>query len=69
MKKASKAKKASKGVKFSGDFRTIPSARMLLAVCIKALESGKAIPIPTTPEEARAVLGYVQAEEKPAKAA
>lgn len=63
-----KPKAKAKGVKFNGDWRTIPSGRMLLALCIKALESGDTLKMPTTREEALAMLGHDAAETREAKA-
>jgi len=64
-----KPKAKAKGVKFNGDWRTIPSGRMLLALCIKSLESGEPLTLPTTREEARAMMGYDSEESSDTAAA
>ena len=58
VKAAKPAKVATKGRKFDGDWRKLPTSRQLFALVIRAIESGESFKLPTTPEEARHMLGY-----------
>lgn len=48
----------AKGQKFDNDWAKIPSTKQLLALVIRSLESGESMKLPTTREEATAMLGY-----------
>jgi hypothetical protein len=56
---APKTKSAKpKGTKFNGDWSSLPSSKMLLALVIRSIESGVPMGLPTTREAAIAALGY-----------
>lgn len=59
--KVKPAKVATKGRKFDGDWRKLPTSRQLFALVIRAIESGESFKLPTTTEEARHMLGYTDA--------
>lgn len=55
--KSGKLPKASKR-KFDGDWKALPSTRQLLALAIRAFETGEHIPMPATRDDAKRLLGY-----------
>ncbi len=49
--------------KFNGDWSSLPSSRMLLALVIRSIETGVPMGLPTTREAAIAALGYDKKED------
>ncbi len=65
-KKEAPKKAPDKTTKFNGDWAAIPSAKMLLALCIKSIETGIPMGLPTTREAALTALGYGATKAKAA---
>ncbi len=63
-----KPKAEPKGTPFNGDWNSIPSSRMLLALVIRSIETGVPMGLPTTREAAVAMLGYQKRDASEAKA-
>lgn len=58
-----KGKKSKGGTPFNGDWSSIPSGKMLLALVIRSIETGVPMGLPTTREAALAVLGYDKSDK------
>lgn len=64
MAKQARQQEKKQGRKFDGNFKAIPSPKMLQALVIRSIESGEDFRLPKDRNEALAMLGYEPREAR-----